>query len=84
MTGHQHSYDGMLQTLILQVHTLALLSTFGKFFDLKLLHSSINEYMAIESSGYLCVNILLALIGVWLDGSQISWGDVQLNRPVVE
>jgi len=41
MTGYQHSYDGMLQTLILQVYIVELLSTFGKFFDLKLLHTSV-------------------------------------------
>ncbi|KAK2185773.1 hypothetical protein NP493_224g03069 [Ridgeia piscesae] len=43
-----------------------------------------NEYLAIDSGGYLCMNILCALIAAWWDASQRSWGGVQLNRSASE
>ena len=32
--------------------------------------SCINEYLAIDIGGYLCMNSLCALISTWLDASQ--------------
>ena len=39
-----------------------------------------NEYLARDGDGYLCMNSLRALIVAWLDSSQRSPVGVRLNR----
>ena len=39
----------------------------------------VHEYMAIDSGGYLCTNILRALIAAWLEVSQRSRDGARLN-----
>ena len=39
-----------------------------------------NEYMAIDNGGHLCMNSLCALIAAWLDASQRGCDGDQLNR----
>ena len=39
-----------------------------------------NEYLAIGSGEYLCMNSLCALIAAWLDASQRSQDGALLNR----
>ena len=41
--------------------------------------SCMNEYEAIDSGGYLCMNIIHALIAAWLNASQCSYNGVRLN-----
>ena len=41
-----------------------------------------NEYMAIDSGGYLCTNSFRALIAAWLDASKMSLDGVRSTRCV--
>ena len=43
-----------------------------------------NEYLAIDSGGYLCTSSLSALIAAWLDASQIIRDGVLLNKSARE
>ena len=42
--------------------------------------SSRDEYLVIDSGGYLCTNSLRALVAAWLDASPRSRDGVLLNR----
>ena len=46
--------------------------------------SCTNEYLVIDSGGYLCTESLRALIAAWLDASQRSRGGVRLKGSVRE
>ena len=52
-------------------------SSFTRFCSSSL--SSMHEYMAIDSVGYLCTNIHRVLIAAWLDVYQRSRDGVRLN-----
>ena len=56
--------------------------TADKFFTLHCFnsHCCTNEYLAIDSGGYLCTNSLRASVAAWLDDSQRSRCGVLLNR----
>ena len=43
-----------------------------------------DEYLAIDSGGYLCTNNVHALTTAWLDTSLRSQGHVRLNRSARE
>jgi len=45
---------------------------------------SMNEYLALDSVGYLCVNSVSAFTAAWLNASQSIRDDVQLNMSVAE
>ena len=63
----------------LRGHRLSSLpcQTLGKFFSLYIapVHIAMfvmNEYLAVDSGGYLCTNSICALIAAWLRASQRS------------